>query len=342
MTLDESRTRDGDVLARKRLLGILSGSWVAQGVYALVKLGVPDLLRDGPRTVEYLSRASQADCRALGRLLRALALLGLFTQPEPDTFGLTATTELLRTDVPGSVHLNALMQGEEIFRSFAEIMHTMHTGQPAFEKVYGQPFYDYLGDNPDAAHTFNTSMGNERVPEAIATCDLKKANVVVDVGGGNGALLIELLRDNPQLRGVLLELSEAIGHAREQLVLAGLDDRVECVEGSFFSHVPSGGDVYVLSRVLHNWRDQNARAILRQVHAAMRPGSRLLVLEDFLPETTNGGRRSAAGLVDLLMLVTLEGSDRTEAEYRELLVEAGFDVAPTGPGTDGLLDATRR
>lgn len=320
--------------ARKRLLGILAGSWVAQGLYALVTLGVPEALADGPRPVGQLADECGADAQALERLLRALALMGLFTQPSPGVFGLTSTTELLRGDVPGSVRLNALMQGDEIFRSFAEIMYTMRTGKPAFEKVYGSPFYAYLDANPTAAHTFNESMGDQRPPEALATCDLSTAGHVVDVGGGNGVLLAELLTARPHLRGTLLDLPDACRQARSRLADAGVAERAEVVEGSFFDGVPAGGDVYVLARVLHNWTDERAVDILHRVRAAMTPGARLIVLEELLPEQPTG--RSAAGLVDLLMLVTLEGRDRTAAEYRHLLASAGFTVTDV---RDGVLEA---
>jgi hypothetical protein len=323
-----------DPVARRRLLGVLSATWLAQAMYVLAKLGVPDLLREGPRPVTELAAACGADRDALARLLRALALAGHLTRPEPDTYGLTATTDLLRGDAPGSLRLAALMQGEEVFRSFAEIMHTMRTGQPAFEKVYGQPFYDYLGSNPEAAYTFNESMGGQAPPAALAACDIGDDDVLVDVGGGNGSLLSELLRHHPARRGVLLDLPEAVDIARDHLARTGVAHRVECVAGSFFAGVPAGGDVYLLCRVLHNWTDPHVADILRRVHAAMRPGARLLVLEDVVPESG----RSGAALGDLLMLVTLEGRDRTAAEYRDLLVQAGFQPVRDAPG---LIEARR-
>jgi ubiquinone/menaquinone biosynthesis C-methylase UbiE len=342
MSADTTNRRGTDALARKRLLGILSGSWLAQGVYALVKLGIPDLLAIGPRTAADLAAATGADANALSRLLRALALLGLFSQPTPDTYGLTATTELLRSDVDGSVQQHALMQGEEIYQSFGEIMHTLHTGRPAFEKVYGQPFYDYIGENPEQAYIFNESMGSQPAPAAVTACRLRGDETIVDVGGGNGALLADLLHAHPRAHGVLVDLTEAAQAARDRFVHEGLADRAEAVDGSFFTEVPAGGDVYLLSRVLHNWTDHNALEILRVVHAAMRPGARLLVLEDVLPDNAAPGSRSAAGMVDLLMLVTLEGCDRTAAEYRELLRQAGFERPDAESSTaPGLIEAVR-
>ncbi|HCT75083.1 MAG TPA: methyltransferase [Micromonosporaceae bacterium] len=315
------------MLARKKLLGILAGPWLAQAVYAVVKLGVPDLLAEGPATASSLSAATGADQGALTRLLRALCSAGIFTQPTPGTFALTATGDLLRADVPGSVRLNALMQGDEVFRSFSEIMHTVLGKGPAFEKVYGYPFYDYLERNPEAAHTFTASMADQKPPEALATCDLSWASTIVDIGGGDGGLLLSLLE--PHQLGVLVELPSAMVHARERL--APLGDRVSLVEGSFFDPVPPDGDVYVLCRVLHNWSDENAGLILQRIREAIPPHGRLVVLEDFLTE--QGG-----GMVDLLMLVTLEGRDRTSAEYQELLQRNGFKVVEERPG---VLEAVR-
>jgi hypothetical protein len=245
----------------------------------------------GPVPVARLAAESGADPSALSRLLGALTLAGLFTQPAPGTFGLTATSDLLRSDVPGSVRLNALMQGEEVFRSFAEIMHTMRTGRPAFDEVHGTGFYQYLAQHPEAAATFHESMGHQGVPAALSACDLGGARVIVDVGGGNGGLLIELLRSAPDRRGVLLDLPDALRQARKRLAAAGLTDRVECVEGSFFDGVPGGGEAYVLARVLHNWTDEKVTAILRRVRSAMPGTARLIVLEEFLPPAgvTGGG-----------------------------------------------------
>jgi len=327
--------------ARHKLLGILSGGWLAQACYAVVKLGVPDLLAGGPRTAADLAAATGADPRVLHRLLRALAAAGVLKQTAPRTFALSGVGELLRSDAPGSAHLVALMHGEEVFRSFAEIMHTVRTGAPAFEKVYGQRFYAYLDEHPEAARTFNESMGDQPVPPALSTCDFTGIGRLVDVGGGNGALLAEVLTAFPAMRGALLDRPDAVRAARARLAEAGLVDRVDLVEGDFFTGVPAGGDGYVLARVLHNWADDGAAEILSTVRAAMRPGARLFLLEHFLPEDTD---LPATALVDLLMLVTLEGFDRTEGEYRDLLTAAGFRVlaarrAESQPAS-GVLEAT--
>ncbi|HEY0700350.1 MAG TPA: methyltransferase [Micromonospora sp.] len=329
---------DRDGFARRKLLGILSGSWLAQACFAIVTLGVPDLLAGGPRSSDDLAARCGADPRALYRLLRALAAGGVLRQTGGREFALGTVGELLRTDAPGSAHLVALMQGDQVFRSFAEITHTVRTGQPAFEKVYGQTFYDYLDANPEAARTFNESMGAQPVPAAVDSVDLSGVTTLVDVGGGNGALLGHLLPGHPGLRGTLVERPDAIRRATERLTAAGLADRVSFVEGDFFAELPGGADTYVLSRVLHNWTDEQAGRILARVRAAMPPHARLIVLEELLPDPDDPVTPPAASvMVDLLMLVTLSGHDRSTAEYRALLDAAGFTVTAVhgGPGQPG-------
>jgi hypothetical protein len=324
--------------ARRKLLGILSGSWVAQSCYAVAKLGIPDLLADGPRSVDELAARCGADPGALARLLRGMASIGLFRRTAPRTYALTAVTEYLRSDVPGSLRQNAVLDGEEVFRSFADIMHTLRTGAPAFDKVHGEPFYDYLGGNPGTAASFTEAMNANRVPATLASCDLSGVDTLVDVGGGSGGLLAEALAVHPAMRGVLLDLPEAVRQAEKRLAEEGLAGRVELVEGSFFDAVPEGGDTYVLARVLHNWADEKALLVLRRVRAAMSPGTRLVVLEQFVPDE-DSAPDGASGMVDLLMLVLLEGHDRTEEQYRGLLAEAGFVVDEVHHGTGPTADS---
>ncbi len=331
-----------DGFARRKLFGILAGGVPGQCCYAVAKLGVADLLADGPRPLAELAADSGADPQVLNRLLRGLVALGVFRRAEPDGYALTSVGELLRADAPGSLRQTAIMYGDVVFRSFAEVMHTVHTGQPAFEKVYGQAFYDYLAEHPDVAETFAAAMGSEAAPAVLGEVDLSAVTTLVDVGGGDGGLLVEVLGRHPHLSGVLVELPSSVRAAGLRLDAAGLSKRAQLVEGDFFDAVPPGGDVYVLARVLHNWTDERAELLLRRTGAAMGPGARLLVLEKLLPDTIDALGKAA---VDLLMLVLLEGQDRTEAEYLALLDRAGFDVLRVLPSVgsgEGLIEAVVR
>lgn len=326
---------------RMRLFGILSSPWLAQSCYALVKLGVPDLMAAGPQPVAELAAAAGADARALHRLLRALAAAGIVHEATPGCYGLTPLGQPLRSDVPRSSRDAAVMFGEEVFRSFAEILHTLRTGQPAFEKVYGEPFYDYLGTHPEAAQTFGTAMGGAGVPAVLSACDLSGPRTVVDVGGGNGGLLARVLRANPQARGILLDLPAAAAPALARFTQAGVADRATVTEASFFDEMPAGGDVYVLCRVLHNWPDETAVALLRRIRAAMAPGGKVIVVEDLVQPPaaaspgagpgTAGLGAAGAEVMDLLILLMLSGCDRSEPEYAALLGEAGFAVTAVHP-----------
>lgn len=334
---------------RAALFSVLTGGWLAQACYALAKLGVPDQLADGPRSVDELAAECGADLRALHRTLSALAAAGLMLRTAPRTFALTPVTRLLCSDVKRSSRDTAVMFGEEVHGAFGGILHTLRTGRPSFPELHGTAFYDYLGDRPQAAATFHAAMGTAAVPAALAHCDLDGLGTLVDVGGGEGGLLAAVLSRRPAARGVLVELPETIGHARNRLAAAGCADRVDFVPGSFFDAdtVPPGADVYALSRVLHNWDDAEAVAILRRVREAIPPGGRLLVLErledsaDLEPQSSPpaeptsrparparpaGSFEAQAKLIDLLMLVMVDGHDRTLEEYRSLLTDAGFEV----------------
>ncbi|MDI5966984.1 methyltransferase [Streptomyces sp. SL13] len=319
------------VADRAALFAVLTGGWIAQAVYAVTRLGVPDLLAEGPRTVEELAASAGADTRTLYRTLRVLAAQGLLHEPQPRTFELTSVTRLLCADTSRSAQPTALMFGEEVHRSFGEIAHTLRTGRPAFDRLAGTPFYDYLGEHPQAAATFHAAMGAAAVPAALARCDLTGVGSFVDVGGGEGGLLARVLGRHRSARGVLVDLPESIGQARERLAAAGVADRVEFVAGSFFDAgvLPAGADVYALSRVLHNWDDEGAAAILARVRQAVPPHGRLLVfeyLEDTAPARGGDPLDTQAKLIDLLMMVMLDGHDRSREEYTALLEAAGFAV----------------
>ncbi|GAA2136338.1 methyltransferase [Kitasatospora kazusensis] len=321
---------------RTALFEVLTGGWIAQCCYALTKLGVPDLLADGPRPVTGIAAATDSDPRALRRVLNVLAAAGLFRDHGHDSFGLTPATRLLCTRTNRSSAVAAVLFGEEVYQSFGQILHTLRTGRPAFEQVHGAPFYSYLEDHPDTGAAFSAAMGTASVPTALAACDLTGLGTLVDVGGGDGGLLARVLARHPAARGVLVELPEAVEQARVKLTAAGLAERAEFAAGSFFDPLPKGADVYTLTRVLHNWDDEQALAILRRVREAIPEGGRLLVFERLEEEPGEpappASERAAQAvfqgrLIDLLMLVTLDGHDRTEAEYRALLTAAGFEVS---------------
>ncbi|WP_329008965.1 methyltransferase [Micromonospora rifamycinica] len=334
--------RDGDYF-RKRLLNVLCATWTAQACSVFALLGLADRIAGGTTGGAELAAAAGLDPVALRRLLAALADAGVLRQTGPDRFELTGMGEYLRSDAPGSVRDTAVLYGQEVFTSFAGLLETVRTGRPAFTERFGEPFYQYLDGHPAVAATFHGAMSAVPEPPPPPPGLFDGVRTVVDVGGGDGGLLVGVLADCPHRRGVLVELPEAAARGRDRLAAAGLLDRVDVVVGSFFDHVPPGGDLYVLRRVLHNWDDGNAARVLARVRAAMPADARLLVLEELLParpERSGAGAGAWAAprnrIVDLLMLVLMEGRDRTAEEYGRLLADAGFTV--TGV-TGGAIEA---
>ena len=307
------------------LLRLITGSWVAQAIHVAATLRIADLLRDGPQAPSALAEATGVHPRALYRVLRALASVGIFAEDEQGRFSLTPLAEPLRSDVPGSVRAFSVMQGSEwAWRSWGEIMHSVRTGEPAFEHVYGMPLFDYYAANPEAGRvgaeglTSRSEAENARI---VSAYDFSGVGTVVDVGGGQGTLLAAILAANAKARGILFEKPHVIAMAQPILDGAGLNGRCALVEGDFFASVPSGGNVYLLKKVIHDWDDAEARSILSRCRAAMSGGGVLLLIELVIPP---GNEPSFGKLLDLHMLVSPGGRERTRAEYRDLLASAGF------------------
>jgi hypothetical protein len=324
---------------RKRLLAMLCATWTAQACSVFAALGLADRMAAGSRTTTELAAAADLDAMALRRLLAALAEAGVLHQTSADRFELSQIGEYLRSDVPGSMHGTAVLYGAEVYQSFGGLLDTVRTGRPAFTDRFGHPFFEYLSRNPRFAASFNAAMSAAPELQPSDAYLFDGARTIVDVGGGDGGLLAQVLSDRPELHGVLIELPETAARARDRLAEAGVLGRVQITAGSFFDHVPGGGDLYVLRRVLHNWNDENARRVLARVRAAMDADARLLVLEELLspgPHACGAGAGAWVAprerIVDLLMLVLMEGRDRTAQEYTTLLAGSGFAVRNVAAG----------
>ena len=317
------------------LLQMMTGYWVSQALHVAAKLGIADLLADGPVDCEDLAAATDTHAPSLQRVLRALASVGVFTEVSPGSFALTPLAELLRTETPGSMRALAIMYAEEQYRAWGELLHSVRTGEMAFDHQFGMGYFEYLAQHPEADRVFNEAMTgwtHQLVGAVVDTYDFSPFKTIVDVGGGYGALLAAILRSNPGTRGVLFEQPHVVASAEEQLVAAGVADRCTFVSGDFFAAVPTGGDAYVLSQILHDWDDERCVVILGQCRRAMPDHGKLLVVELVLPE---GDEPFLGKWLDLHMLVLLGSRERTAAEYDTLFRAAGFKLArvvPTPPG----------
>lgn len=301
------------------------GPLIAQALYAATKLGVPDLLAEKPRTITDLAAATETDERALYRVLRSLASVGVFEETDPKVFALTPSAELLRSGVPGSLRDIVIFGGEEWhWRVWGNMLHSLKTGQSAWGHVHGVEVFDYFAANPEQAEIFNRAMTDGSVgsaPAIVEAYDFSKVKTLADIAGGHGYMLAQALKANPHLKGMLFDVPSVIAGAGELLETEGVADRVEKVTGDFFAAVPPGADVYMMKSIIHDWDDERATVILKNIEKVLPAAGRVLILEGIVPE---GNEPHISKLIDLEMLVSPGGVERTETEYRELLAGAGL------------------
>ena len=311
------------------------GYQLSQALYVAAKLGIADVLRAEPLTAEAVADAVDVRAPVLRRVLRALVAGGVFTELEDGRFANNDAAAALRADAPGHMREVVINFGEEMYRSFGELLHTVRTGETAFDFVFGAPLFEYYAAHPQVEVSAAARMLARTLPVAteFAAADvLRDARTLVDVGGGTGTLLAQVLRHRPELGGVLLERPGMLELAHRYLAEQGVADRCELVEGDFFASVPAGGDVYVLKSVLHDWDDERCVAILQSCRVAMDPGARLAIIELLLPERmTPSGPMLSAALLDLIMLTYAGGRERTEAEFTQLLEQARLRLVSSTP-----------
>jgi ubiquinone/menaquinone biosynthesis C-methylase UbiE len=325
---------DSASLARE-LLGIVTASWKSQAVYVAARLGVPDLLANGPRTSEEIAAASGAHAPSLQRLLRALTTIDICRERDVGAFELTPMGSLLRTDAPDSVRSWTIYWGESLWPVWGHLLYSVETGESARTLLQGTRGFEHLEKDPETAAVFHQAMVElTRLisRDVLRAYDFSGLKRIVDVGGGYGELLAAILEKNPGAVGVLFDLPHAIDRGRRRLEAAGLGSRCEFVTGSFFEAVPSGADAYVLKSVLHDWDDERCQTILDRCHRAMDSQGKLLLVERVVPVPLEASaEHQAVARSDLLMLVALAGQERTEAQFRSLLDAAGFRMTRTVP-----------
>jgi 2,7-dihydroxy-5-methyl-1-naphthoate 7-O-methyltransferase len=280
--------------------------------------------------IEDLAGRAGADPEALARMLRHLVQHGVFTEPGPGRFAVNHTAALLRAGQPGSEWLDLDGFGGQMDLAFTGLAHTVRTGEPAWEQVFGQPFWAYLDANPAISASFDAVMAVDAGNAAVADgYDWSAVRHVADIGGGTGTLIAGVLRRNPHLRGTLADLPETAARARPYLAGLGLDGRCEVVGQSFFDPLPAGADVYLLSRVIHDWDDAAASAILRRCAEAAGSAGRVLVIE-----SAAAGDAAASAEMNLRMLVLAGGRERTVNDYATLAASAGLQVTATHSTTE--------
>jgi hypothetical protein len=324
-----------------QLARMITGHWVSQMVYVAARLGIADRLADGPKTADELAQATGTHPRSLYRLLRALASVGVFSEGDDHRFSLTSLAEPLRADVPGSQRSAVLMMVGQFYDAWGGLLGSVGSGRPAFETLHGRRFFEFLAEDGDEAQIFDdamTALNDRKTTAMLEAYDFSGVSVLADIGGGNGDTLARTLQRYPRMRGILFDLPGVVGRARIQA--AGVADRCQIVGGSFLEEVPGGADAYLLRHIVHNWDDERATTILRNVCRAMVKGGRLLVVERVIAP---GNEPMFGKLMDLTMLVIHGGQERTEGEFHRLFVAAGFRLTQIVPtATDvSVIEAER-
>ena len=317
----------------------------AQTIYAAARLGIADVLADGPLTAEVIAARIGADPVATHRLLRALAMQSIFTQRSNGEFELTAMAHALRSDTPMSVRPLLLMLSHPLYwEHWGRLSDSVRTGRSSIETAYGMTLFECLDREPEVAKIFNDAMtctSSLVIPPVLAAYDFSQAGTIVDVGGGNGRLLSAMLSAAPKARGVLFDLPATEADGREHLDASGVGHRSEVKTGSFFEAVPSGGDLYVLKHIIHDWDNDQAGMILGRLREAMAPTATLLLIESVLP---SNNKPHLGKFLDLDMLIFAGGRERTRRQYEKLLASAGFRLNRVIPTASHLsiVEATVR
>ena len=328
-----SRTDGGATApASTEMLRMLNSFLLVQALHVAAVLGLADLLAAGPKSVEDLAASTKADARSLNRLLRMLTAPGVFEQGADGSFALTPLGSTLKRDGPESVRDWAIFVGApEMWEVWAGLRESVVTGGASFPAVHGMPMWEYLAGHRELGQAFNgwmTRQSEQHNSALVAAYDFSPFHRVIDIGGGNGSTLAAILRANPSLRGVLLDLPPVVA-TTTPLETMGVADRCEVIGGDMLRSVPGGGDAYVLKRVLMDWSDADSTEILRRCREAMTPGGKVLVIEMLMPP---GNEISPAKSFDILMLLNQPGGAiRTEAQFRALFAAAGLRLSRVVP-----------
>lgn len=314
------------------MLEMILNAWVAQGITVAAQLGVADALAGGPLRADELARRVNADADATDRLMRALVSEGIFRRTRDGRYALNPLGDALRSDAPVSVAGMARFVGSPQHREhWSHLGDAVRSGEAVIPRLRGMGAFEYIASEPDLGEIFNdamTSVSELAIAPVVAAYDFTPFATIADVGGGHGRLLSAILDAAPAARGVLYDLQQVVDGAPELLGKYGTADRVEIVAGSFFDRVPAGADAYVLKNIIHDWPDEQALTILRNIRTAATPGTTLLLIEAVIPDHN---REFLGKWTDLEMLVGIAARERTEAEYRSLYEQAGFRLTRVVP-----------
>lgn len=328
-----------------KMFELLSGYWLACSIYAAAKLNIADLLADGPKSTEALALDTQSHAPSLYRLLRALASEGIFRETEDGAFELTPLATVLRSDVPGSLQSYFLNNMEEHYPAYGHLVYGIKTGKVPFEDVYGTSVWDYYKAHPEQGVNLMKSMTGISaavITEILQVYDFTPFNHIIDIGGGNGALLFSILEQYPAVAGTVFDEPYVVERT-QTLIPPALIGRCTTTGGNFFQSVPAGGALYTMKWVLHDWNDEESVAILQSCNRGMPVGSKLLIIDAVIPDAEKNTRHLGK-LTDIIMFTLTTGKERTESEYVALLQQARLHyrrTVPTGSNWMSIIEAEK-
>ena len=311
-----------------QIMQLATGFMVTSALHAVTKLGIADLLKDGPKSTRDLASANATNEDALYRVLRALSSAGVFSEVSARTFALTPVSELLRSDREYSLRDHVLWSGDKFhFQTYPEMSHSLKTGETVTEKVFGLSCFDCFAKDKELSEVFNAAMttfSNALTPPVLEVYDFSWLNgkTLVDIGGGHGKLLTTILKKYPELSGMIFDLEHVVAGAKPQIHGAGLAGRCDTCSGDFFVAVPVG-DAYIMKHIIHDWSDERALTILKNCHRAGKGKTRVILVESII---TPGNEPHFAKWIDLEMLLLSGGRERTEEEFAHLFKQAGFHL----------------
>ncbi len=325
MDTPNEKFNPSEIPAEGFLIQVAFSALLTQALYVAAKLGIADLLAEKPQTISQLASATKTHERALYRILRSLASIKVFQETEPKVFALTPYAEPLRTDALNSMRNGIIFMGETWhWNVWGELLNSVKTGKPSWSQVHGAEVFDYFAGHSQESEIFNramTDMSVSTAPVVVEAYDFSAVKTLVDIAGGHGYLLAQILKAHPQLNGVLFDVPSVIAGAPALLEQEGVSGRVETVAGDFFKQVPANADAYLMKHIIHDWDDEQSLTILRNIRKGINADGKVLLIETVVPF---GNEPHYSKLLDLEMLVSPGGVERTAEEYRELFAAAGF------------------
>jgi hypothetical protein len=324
-----------------------SGLMSTAALQPVTRLKIPDLLAEGPLPVADLAQKTGTNADALYRVLRFLAGSGVFAESPRRVFALTPMSDLLRSGVPNSMRDMVLFLSNQFhFKVCSDLSYSVQTGKPAVEHVYGKPAFDVIFGDPEIAYDFNmamTSFSRQIAPALLEAYDFSGIDTLMDIAGGHGAILCEVLNAYPQMKGILFEVPNVIDEANCHICSLKMQDRCRIISGSFFEGIPAEADAYYMQHIIHDWADEPALKILEHCRSALagQKSGRLIIVDNVIPENS---QPHPGKLLDLEMLLMPGGRERTEPEWHELLGNAGFEITRIVPlkASESVIEARRR